>query len=327
MNNQELDKTVGMSLERSPGSIKKWVEFFDILGVKCVISDLQPEKAAQKAERVFKYSLDYCFFRKSCLGQYVDLIEKGIKTIIIPVKIKDGHLACNSSRFMATEVAEYYRDKVTVINVYSYTSEKKMEDLRRIAMMYCDSQETIEKALSVWENRRESRKNAFLNSGKQYKKNLTLMVIGKINHFFDYTSLDSPMMRYLTEKIGVKVVDPENVPHDNLSCMKKAYRLINGADLRIKNNRESYWPEEYILTSVLASQNVVDGILFVRDAYCNAGIEEINILQNIIKELKIPSLIVNYNLEAQSSIETSLETFVEMLEWKKTGIEFQNQCG
>ena len=66
-----------------------------------------------------------------------------------------------------------------------------------------------------------------------------------------------------------------------------------------------------------SSQNFVDGIIFVRDCYCNAGIEEINILQNIVKDMKIPSIIVNYNLEAQSSVETSLETFVEMLEWRK----------
>lgn len=322
MKREKLVGPVGMSFERSPGSIKKWVKFFEILGVECIVSDLQPEQAAKKAEKVFKYSLDYCFFRKSCLGQYVDLIERGIKVIIVPVKIKDGHLACNSSRFMATEVAEYYHNEVSVVNAMIYTSDKKMIDLRRIAELFSDSENLIEEALSIWENNGEHRINAFLESNRKYKKDLTVMVIGKINHFFDYTTLDSPMLRYLTDKIGVKVVDPENVPHDKFSCMKKAYRVLNGANLKLRDNRDTYWPEEYIMTSVFASKDYVDGIIFVRDAYCNAGIEEINILHNIIKGMKIPSIIVNYNLESQSSVETSLETFVEMLEWKKKKKEF-----
>lgn len=57
MSKRELSKTVGLSLERSPGSIGKWKKFFEILGVECAVSDLQPEKAAKKAEKVFKYSV------------------------------------------------------------------------------------------------------------------------------------------------------------------------------------------------------------------------------------------------------------------------------
>jgi predicted nucleotide-binding protein (sugar kinase/HSP70/actin superfamily) len=318
MSKRELSKTVGLSLERSPGSIGKWKKFFEILGVECAVSDLQPEKAAKKAEKVFKYSLDYCFFRKSCLGQYIDLIERGIKTIVVPVKIKDGHLACNSSRFMATEVAEYYRTEVDVINAMMYTSDKKMTDLRNIAELFCNDEETIEKALEVWRStERETRKNVFLSEDRKFKRDITVMVVGKINHFFDYTDATSPMMRYLAERLGVKVVDPENVPHSDFKDFKKAYRTVHEVGLSFKKNRDTYWPEEYIVTSMYSSQNFVDGIIFVRDCYCNAGIEEINILQNIVKDMKIPSIIVNYNLEAQSSVETSLETFVEMLEWRK----------
>lgn len=317
MEKKKLIGPVGMSLERSPGSIKKWKTFFEVLGVECIVSDLQPEKAAKKAEKVFKYCMDYCFFRKSCLGQYIDLIEKGIKILIVPVKIKDEHLACNSSRFMATELAEYYRDEIAVVNAKIYTSDKKMIDIRRIAELFCDSEILIERALSVWKNKGEHRKNVFLDSGNYYKKDITVMVIGKINHFFDYTDINSPMMRYLTKKIGVKVVDPENVPHSDYRAFKKAYRIINDAKLLLRDNRDTYWPEEYIMTSVCASKEYVDGIIFVRDCYCNAGIEEINLLQSIIKNMGIPSIIINYNLEAQSSVETSLETFIEMLEWKK----------
>ena len=42
MSKRELSKTVGLSLERSPGSIGKWKKFFEILGVECAVSDLQP---------------------------------------------------------------------------------------------------------------------------------------------------------------------------------------------------------------------------------------------------------------------------------------------
>lgn len=170
MKREKITGPVGMSFERSPGSIIKWKQFFEVLGVECFVSDLQPEQAAKKAEKVFKYSLDYCFFRKSCLGQYIDLIERGIKTIIVPVKMKDGYLACNSSRFMATEVAEYYRNQVSVVNAMIYTSDRKMIDLRRIAELFCDSEETIEEALNIWKTKGEHRRNAFLDSNRTYKK-------------------------------------------------------------------------------------------------------------------------------------------------------------
>lgn len=309
---------VGMSLERSPGSIKKWKKFFEILGVECIVSDLQPEKAAKKAEKVFKYCMDYCFFRKSCLGQYIDLIERGVKTIVVPVKIKDGHLACNSSRFMATELAEYYKDDITVFNAMIYTSDKKLIDIRRIAEAFSDSPEIIEKAMDIWRGKGETRKNVFLaNEEKVYKKDISVLVVGKINHFFDYTDINSPMIKYLTDKIGVKVIDPENVPYIGFKELKKAYKIVNEVKLQFVDNRDTYWPEEFIIASIIAHGAFIDGVIFVRDCYCNAGIEEVNILQNIVKRMDIPSVIINYNLEAQSSIETSLETFIEMLEWKK----------
>lgn len=317
MNSKKMVGPVGMSFERSPGSISKWKKFFEVLGVECVVSDLKPEEAAKKAEKVFKYSMDYCLFRKSCLGQYIDLIERGIENIIVPVKIKDAHLACNSSRFMATELAEYYKGKINVFNAMIYTSEKKMVDIRRIAEAFSDSQNDIEAAMEIWRGKSETRKNVFLEENREYKKNVNVLVVGKINHFFDYTNKNSPMIRYLTNKIGVKVLDPENVPYIGFKELKQAHSIVNNAKLMFRDNRDTYWPEDYIIAAIVSYAEEIDGVIFVRDCYCNAGIEEINVLQSIVKRMGIPNTIINYNLEAQSSIETSLETFVEMLEWKK----------
>lgn len=260
--------------------------------------------------------MNYCFFRKSCLGQYIDLVEKNIQTIFVPVKIKDNYLVCNSSRFMATEIAEFYKNKITVVNADMYTSSKKLDEIGKVARLFCDDEEKIEKALALWNTPEGKRKNAFTNQVKDNRKP-TIMVIGKINRLFDYTDKDSPCMKYLVDKLKVNVVEPENEPHSDILLFKKAYKLVHESKLMLEKNRKSYWPEEYIVSSIISNKDKMDGIIFVRDCFCNSGIEEINLLQNIVKELKIPSLIINFNLESQSSVETAMETFVEMLEWRK----------
>ena len=313
---KKLVGPIGMSLDRSPGKIIKWKSFFEILGVDCVISSLSPEKAAKKAEEVFPYAMNYCFFRKTCLGQYIDLVEKDIRTIFIPVKIKDGYLVCNSTRFMATEIAEFYKDKVQVINANIYTSGKKLEEIERIARLFSDDEEKIAEALALWNIEEESRKNNFAKKISDETRP-TIMVIGKINHLFDYTDKDSPCMKYLVDKLCVNLIEPENEPHSNLLLFKKAYSIVHESRLALDKNRKAYWPEELIVSSIISNQSNIDGIMFVRDCFCSAASEEINLLQSIVKDLKIPSLIINYNIEAQSSVETAMETFVEMLEWRK----------
>lgn len=311
-----MNNLIGMSLERSPGGIKTWKKFLETLGIRYYVSEIQPEKAANMASDIFGYSSEYCFFRKSCLGQYIDAIQQGCDKLLIPIKTKDnGLLMCNSSRFMATEVVQYNSD-IEVINCFMSTNrELRVKEAYRVAKLFTKDEEKIEMAVDLWDYEEIGRVNVF--DDDDYDNRLNIMQIGKINHFFDYTEIDSPMARYLTNKLGVHLIDPETMSGKDEKLLKTARRIARNEKISFHDNKQMYWPEHLIINAIISNIKRIDGIIFVRDCFCNAGLEEINILSKIVKEIEIPFIIVNYNLQAQSSLETMLDTFVQMLEIKK----------
>ncbi|MBD7913060.1 acyl-CoA dehydratase activase-related protein [Clostridium cibarium] len=315
MSNKYNGELVGLSQERVLIDKGKWEAFLKILGVNFIISDLRAETSVEKANSIFKFTSDYCYFRKTCLGQYVDLIDKECKILLVPVENTEGHLACNSTNFMAQEIAEYYKNKVKVLNFAVDTKKDlRLETLRKIAEYFCDSEKIILQALKLWEDMSQS-KNLYLNV--KNNKNITLLLIGRIFHFFDCSDANSIMVKYLTDKLSVRVVTAEDVRTNNIKAFMKAHKLVNNRNLVFKKNIHKYWPTESYVATILSPNEKIDGVILLKDCYCNAGIEEINVLDRLLKELNIPSLIISYSLEAQSTIETSLETFVEMIDWKR----------
>ena len=312
-------QTVGMARERSPGSIKDWAKFLSVLQVPLQISELAVEKAAELSTRHFRSSSDYCFFRKSCLGQYVNLVQDfGCRLILVPVKKKPGLLSCNASRFMATEVAHYFDElNVTVVNCPVSTERSaRLAELRRVAEYFRPrDQELIESALATVPKTAHRRTNVYDISKGPHQ--LTIMQIGKVNRFFDYTDPSSPVEKFLADKLNVRIVDPETVGGRKIGQYRRAVELVRQAKHALPRNRESYWPEHLVAHSLLSVRDRIDGVVLVRDCFCNAGIEEINVLERIVRQIGLPQLTIAYNPRSQSNVETALETFVEMVRWKK----------
>jgi len=311
-------RIVGLSSERSPSGIKQWVKFLDILNIEYMVSDIDISVSAKQADSFFNFSTEYCFFRRSCLGQYLDLIRRGCNTILVPVKYKDDYNNCNATRFMAKELSAVFSPEVEIISAEVHTDPyMRRKELMSVAKYLSQDSSLILKAIDEWDFTDHARVNVFANYDD--KEKISIMIIGKMNRIFDYTYIQSPLCRFMSDVLNVNILDPETMPYRDMAQVDRARKLIMDSNIS-HGNDNTHWPHELILHSVVSNLNKIDGIVFLRDCFCISGLEDIKILQQIVNKLNIPNIICSFNMESRTTTETILETFTEMLKFNRSDL-------
>ena len=128
------------------------------------------------------------------------------------------------------------------------------------------------------------------------------------------------MTRYLVTKHDVNLIGPKTASDQkDVRIYMKAYKYLF-TDYIDSPDQNSYWFRASVMASYMMVKDKIDGVIFTRDKYCTAKIEEIDLLQSVIQKDNIPNIVIDYRYESKTTVETVVDTFVEMLKWKK-GLE------
>lgn len=299
---------VGLSHERVSQTYHKWIEVLDALGVDYIISKLEPEIATQKANKVFRNAPYHCICRNTMLGQYIDLIERGADTLLVPTRDKEeGIMICDSTRQVPMELANVYGKQVKIINPILG------DDLAERGRVLCKLARKLGKPekenemLSIW-NEKYKRENLFLANGE--KKDITILLVGRIDHYMDYTDCDSSLMKTLVHGLNINIITPSMIE------IKKNY-IIRDDIIQIGKVNHRYWDSKNIINAFYNGRDQFDGVLFIHDANCVISTEEIDYIISKIKKFNVPSYVLNFNVGTLASAETALEAFVDMIVLKK----------
>lgn len=318
MREEYAGELVGISYARSYKELDMWKRFLDVLEVNYIISDKNLDDAANLASERFRYAGDYCFTRRATLGEYIFLVEeKNCQILLVASRVVEGNTKCNTTRYVPLQIAGYYSEKeIRVIDAPISTDEKvsRME-LYKLGKQFSDDEIKIQRAIDSWFTPKTSVKKR-----KGIKKDsVNLFFIGGAPFHFSFSDPNSYMTRYLRDRLGVNVVGPKSASEiKNFKIFREAYRTVYPSNL-VLPDRQAYWVRENILASYLNVRDEIDGVVFVRDKYCTCKIEEINLLHQIIEKDNCPNIVVDYREEARTTVETTLEAFIEMIKMKRRG--------
>lgn len=303
---------VGLSYARSYKEIEMWKNFLETLKVKYKVSSLALNKAAEIGQQRFRYAQEYCYTRKVTLGEYVNLVEnEGCNILLVASRVVEGNIKCNTTRYVPLQISEYYKDEgIKVIDAPVSTDERKArQQLYKLAEYFSDEELLIENAVEQWfANPKVSKRKKGIDKDK-----INIFFMGGAPFHFSFSDPESYMTRYLREHLDVNVVGPKSASEEkNVRVYRDAYKRVYHDNL-INCDREAYWARPAVLATYLNVKDNIDGVIFVRDKYCTCKMEELDLIHEIINKEGCPNIVVDYREESRSSIETVLETFIEMI--------------
>ncbi len=304
---------VGTSYARSYKEIKKWSNFFETIGIELLLPNITIENAVKIANDNFKYASEYCYTRKATLGEYVKLAQDGCDILLVISRVDNINNPCNTTRYLAAQLNEFFNNTKRIIDcqISKNNERKQLNNLARLLGITDDL--IIDNAIEAFINT-ENRKatNRSIDIGK-----INLLFLGGAPFLFSFSNVNTPMTKYLVERLNVNIIGPKNImegrSEEDYEYGKK--RIYN-SELP-KEYTECFWPREKITAAIHQFKNIIDGVLLVRDKYCMGKMEEVEYFSLYLENEKIPYLVVDYSTEAQTTFETMLETFIEMLEWRK----------
>ena len=289
---------IGLSHERVSQTYLKWVEILDALDVDYIVSHLDPEAAISKANKCFRNAPYHCICRNVMLGQYVDLVERGANVLLIPTRDKDRDLLiCDAVRQVPMELANKYGKEIKIINpVIGDDQVKRAEVLASLARKLgkADKAETV--AL-LW-TEKFKRVNVYQNISNPENK-ITILLVGRIDHYMDYTDCNSSMLNKLIEKMGVNIITPSMIT-------ARSNYIIRDYMVHIGNIQNRYWDSKSVVNAIYNGKQDFDGILFIHDANCLVSVDEIDYIISRTQSLNIPHYTLCFNEGSQASIETAL---------------------
>ena len=246
---------VGLSYARSYKELARWKLFLDELNVKYCISDMDLRSAAEVGDKVFRYAADYCFTRRATLGEYINLVEnKQCIVLLTASRYVEGNVKCNTIRFVPTQIAEHYRDRdITVLDACISTREEiAKKQLMDVAKYFSEDKDKIEEAASKWLNYKSQNKKTNIEKGDK----ITIFIFGSAPFHLSCNSAGY-MNNFLTDKLGVYIVDAKNASEiKNSKCFRKAYKLLNHNNL-LNTDRQMYWERPTVLSAFF---NVMDEV-------------------------------------------------------------------
>lgn len=304
---------VGTSYARSYKEINKWISFFETLNIKLVIPNITLEHAVKKANDNFKYANEYCYTRKATLGEYVKLAEEGCDTLLLISRIDSINNPCNTTRYLAAQLNEFFKGSKRVIDC-QITKENEKSQLYKLAKIFDVVDE--EKIYDAYQNFLKTENKKATNRNIDSSK-INLLFLGGAPFLFSFSNLNTPMTNFLVNQLNVNIIGPKNIvesrtPEDYNYGLNRTYNCELEREFT-----ECFWPRNKILAAIHQLNKLVDGIILVRDKYCMGKMEEVEYFSLYLANENIPYLVVDYSNEAQTTYETMLETFVEMLEWRK----------
>lgn len=313
MNIQHINK-IGLTEARIGPTKLFWDHFFSILKINPIISHLDPMVAIEKAKKFFQNNNSYCLFRQVDMGQHISLIEQGCNCLIIPSTRTENMLTCNSSRFMAEHLSLMYPD-IDILNfrVHLDDKEKRRLDIINLAKYFTNDNKIIEKILDSWPD-------CFLEHNsfsKREEKKVNLLIIGRIYYLFDYRNISSPYINILHKKLNCNILTLLDIADLSVGSYKNAYKKVKSNYPYWSHNIERYWNQNFIMRALMTGRKKIDGVIFVKDPWCEAAREESPLIINFLRETKLPFYLLDFSLDSLSTIDTILESFIEMILFRK----------
>ena len=306
---------VGITDARTNPTRLYWDRFFSILDIVPQISSIDAISAIEKSKIYLESSNCYCLFRHIDLGQHIDLIEKKCNCLIIPSTRSENMLTCGSSRFMSEHLSMNFPE-IDVLNFRIHMDDKgkQREEITSLAKYFTDDNNKIELLIKEWPDFFPEQNCFYL---KDSKKEINILIIGRIYYFFDYRNINSPYINILHKKLNCNILTFIDIADLSIVAYKSAYKKLKEYYPYWQKNIERYWNQNYITRALTTGKQKIDGVLFVKDPWCESAKEESPLIIKILKEMEIPYYLLDFSLESLSSIDTILESFIEMLLYRK----------
>lgn len=283
------------------------------MGIKLILPSITIEDAVKKANDNFRYASEYCYTRKATLGEYIKLAEEECDFLLVISRIDNINNPCNTTRYIAAQLNEYFNNSKKIIDCQISKSNEELQ-LKKVAQkLGIRDAERIDDAIKKFKNT-ENRKATIktLDDSK-----INLLFLGGAPFLFSFSDISTPMTKYLVERLNVNIIGPKNIMEKRTTeDYSYGCNRIYESELASEYT-ECFWPRKKIAAAIHQFREVIDGVLLVRDKYCMGKMEEVEYFSLCLENEKIPYLVVDYSVEAQTTFETMLETFVEMLDWKK----------
>lgn len=306
---------IGITDARTGPTKIYWDRFFSILEIEPLVSNIDTIVAIEKSKAYLESNNCYCLFRHIDLGQHISLIEQNCNCLIIPSTRTDNMLTCNSSRFMSEHLSMSFPE-VDVLNfrIHMDDKEKQKNEIVNLSKYFTDDAEKIDQLVNSWPNSFPEQ-NCFYQNEK--KREINILIIGRIYYFFDYRNINSPYINILHKKLNCNILTLTDISDLSAFAYKNAYKKLKEYFPYWHKNVERYWNQNFVLRALMTGYQKIDGVLFVKDPWCESAKEEAPLIIKILQEMELPYYLLDFNLDSLSSIDTVLESFVEMLLFRR----------
>lgn len=282
-------KRIGLPQEGSiPGTLDYWENFFSFLGKTIVHSELSLEEKISLGRK--KFDITHCYGISSRLGAAWDLKDK-VDAFFVVVPYDTRITPCGSFSYLH----KYLETYTGVKTIWRQINLKDENELEKISKEFCDDKDAV-KAVDL--RPKKFKKVYGVGEEELLDNNKTrIMLIGNVGHYVIFQK-KGYVMDYLVDKLGVTITSPRRM---------KSLSLLDEKDPRLIK----YQKEELIKSSIdkAARSNLVDGILLIRDVFCDPKKWSHNLYCRYIKDnySSLPVTNITYN----PSIIKRLEDFVE----------------
>lgn len=301
-----------------------WNVFGRVLGIDIIFSDLPIREAYDKGKSFLNNSNTYCFFRYLDVGQHIDLIDKGVKTIILLSVRETNKKTCNSENYVAEHLSMRF-PQVKFINFVLHSDDKNLRDheIAELVSYFSDSSEKIKIIQQAWPDsyidcNKYLTGTSLVESNKHGKLNkVNLLIVGDMYWFLNPRMENSPYVDMLSKKLNCNILTPPDIVDNSEEAYALAQKTIQ-ENMPFKYEEfDHYWKRIHLIRAIVSGYNKIDGVLLVSDIWCEMFKEEIPLVIKLLKQLDIPFYNLLFNVNNLSTIETILETFVETLIYRR----------
>lgn len=307
-----------------------WYGFFKALGIKVVLSDRTTKQTVSKGAALVV--TETCLPIKIYVGHVVELLEKGVKRILVPSiqSIAPKIYNCSKIRGLPDLVRNVIKEDFELI-------EPTIDKSAKNQGFYQFLRESVECfGITDFDTIRNASKegwklfnnfNTMMRNGIPYKKALSNALNGKIV-LGDSAEKDYPISVALVAH-GYDVLDDQASMKifDKLDKMKvkvySSYQLTDEQKIEGLNTLEQkmYWANELDMTGTAGhylKDNKIDGIVTVNSFGCGPDSLMIEKIVRKAKDFSKPILTLTIDEHTgEAGFITRLEAFVDMLYRKK----------
>ena len=284
-----------------------WLDFFEYLNIEVVLS---PETNKKILKKGIKSSVD-----ESCLSSkiYMGHVES-LKSICDYIFIPRIACVCKKEELCAKFMAlpDIVRNTFKNVKVLSMNIDYENNEYEKAAY--------IKLALDLGYKRKDAMdayKYALSNEEKRVKDNskeqelllkkdgLKILVVAHAYNIYD-AFIGKPILKYLNDS-NINLIMADRVPVDVARSKSK------------KISKNLYWTyNKELVGAIEMYKDQVDGILIVSSFPCGTDSIVNDLVMRKVKDIPISTIIID-ELDASAGLITRLESFVDILTYKKEG--------